>query len=122
MHKKATNLSSYPSLNYGPGEKWVKNLTRDRLNNFHGGHYSNLNLSSVLFKHRADSEEFVNLRVWATAQLEFYFNHLILYLSSWSAPGLSKPTFEEAMQQKFKPAKKVSFLFAFLVGYLKRSV
>ena len=54
---------SYPSLNYGPGAKWVKSLTRDRLNNFHGGHFSSLNISSVLFTHRLDGEEFVNLRV-----------------------------------------------------------
>jgi len=27
----------------------------------------------------------------------------------WSAPGLSKPSFEEAMKQKFKTAKKVCF-------------
>ena len=58
-----TESRSYPSLNYGPGAKWVKNLTRDRLNNFHGGHYSDLNISSVLFTHRVHSEEFVNLRV-----------------------------------------------------------
>jgi hypothetical protein len=76
----------------------------------------------VWFNHSADCEEFVNLRVWATGQPKFYFNHLILYSSNWSAPGLSKPTFEEAMQQKFKPAKKVGVLFAFLVSYLKRSV
>jgi alpha-mannosidase len=78
---------SYPELNYSPGSKWVKNLTRDRLNNFQGGPFSDVNLSSVLFTHRLDGPEFVSLQVW-------------------SAPGLSKPSFEEAMTQKFKPAKK----------------
>jgi hypothetical protein len=69
--------SSYPSLNYGPGAKWVKNLTRDRLNNFHGGHYSGLNISSVLFAHRANSEEFVNLKVWVPQLL---FKEVVLIL------------------------------------------
>ncbi|KAF8656490.1 hypothetical protein AX16_002509 [Volvariella volvacea WC 439] len=79
--------SSYPQLNYGAGAKWIKSLTRSRLNNFEGGHFSDINLSSVLFTHRLDSAENVKLQVW-------------------NAPGLTKPTFEEAMQQRFKPAKK----------------
>jgi len=60
-HEDSPNI--YSQLNYAPGAKWVKSLTRDRLNNFHGGHYSDLNLSSVLFTHRVDTEEFVKLRV-----------------------------------------------------------
>ncbi|KAF8147681.1 hypothetical protein B0H34DRAFT_279175 [Crassisporium funariophilum] len=79
--------SSYPELNHTAGAKWIKNLTKDRLGTFNGGHYSDLNLSSVLFTHRLDNAEHVKLRVW-------------------SAPGQTKPTFEEAMQQKFKTAKK----------------
>ncbi|KAG6862107.1 hypothetical protein C0995_005917 [Termitomyces sp. Mi166 len=80
---------SYPSLNYTPGSKWIKSLTKDRIGNFHGGRYSDINLSSALFTHRIDSPECVKLQVW-------------------SAPGMSKPTFEEAMKQKFKPAKKTN--------------
>ncbi|EGN94808.1 glycoside hydrolase family 38 protein [Serpula lacrymans var. lacrymans S7.3] len=79
--------SEYPQLNFGTGAKWIKNLTRDRLNNFSGGHFSDVNLSSVLFTHRLDAPEYVKLQVW-------------------SAPGLTKPFFEEATKQKFKPAKK----------------
>ena len=52
-----------------------------------GGHFSNVNLSSVLFSDRRDDAEHVKLEVW-------------------SAPGRDKPAFEEAMRQKFKPAKK----------------
>jgi alpha-mannosidase len=87
----------------------VKSLTRDRLNNFHGGHYSNLNLSSVLFTHRVDTEEFVKLRVSVCYLFQISETSLDLCFRScrWNAPGLTKPTFEEAMQQKFKPAKKV---------------
>lgn len=79
--------SGYPELNTGSGAKWIKHLTKDRLNTFNGGHFSDVNLSSVLFTHRVDGPEYVKLQVW-------------------SAPGLTKPTFEEAMKQKFKPAKK----------------
>lgn len=57
---------SYLQRNYAPGAKWVKGLTRDRLNNFHGGHYSDLNISSVLFTHRVDNEDFVKLRVYGS--------------------------------------------------------
>jgi alpha-mannosidase len=77
----------YPELNSGSGAKWVKNLTQNRLSTFLGGHFSDVNLSSVLFTHRLDGPEHVKLQVW-------------------SAPGLTKPTFEEAMKQKYKPAKK----------------
>ncbi|KAG7087583.1 hypothetical protein E1B28_013537 [Marasmius oreades] len=98
--------STYPSLNSSAGNKWIKNLTRDRLNTFLGGHYSDVNLSSVLFIHRVDGDEYVKLQVW-------------------SAPGLTKPTFEEAMKQKFRHAKKgESFgpsctrLSFYLVSYL----
>lgn len=82
------STQNYPELNLSAGQKWIKNLTRDRLNTFHGGHYSDVNLSSILFTHRVDNPAHVKLEVW-------------------SAPGMSKPTFEEAMKQKFKPAKKV---------------
>jgi hypothetical protein len=85
------STQNYPELNPSPGAKWVKSLTRDRLNNFHGGRYSDYNLSSVLFTQRIDDANHVKLEVW-------------------SAPGMSKPTFKEAMKQKFKPAKKVSRL------------
>lgn len=78
---------SYPELNYGSGAKWIKNLTKDRLGNFEGGHFSDVNISSVLFVHRMYNENNIKLQVW-------------------SAPGLTKPSFEEAMKQKFKPAKK----------------
>ncbi|RDB17533.1 Alpha-mannosidase [Hypsizygus marmoreus] len=77
----------YPELNSSAGAKWIKHLTKDRLGNFIGGHFSNVNLSSVLFTHRIDNVEHVKLQVW-------------------SAPGLTKPTFEQAMKHKFKPAKK----------------
>ncbi|KAI0071984.1 hypothetical protein K474DRAFT_1668357 [Panus rudis PR-1116 ss-1] len=83
----STQDSQYPQLNYGTGNKWIKNLTKDRLATFVGGHFADVNLSSLLFLHRLDDPHHVKLQVW-------------------SAPGRSKPSFEEAMKQKFKPAKK----------------
>ena len=84
---ESTSKDAYPTLNFEPGAKWIKHLTRDRLNTFLGGHFGDVNLSSVLFVHRLDSPSHVKLQVW-------------------SAPGLSKPSFEEAIKQNFKPAKK----------------
>ncbi|KAI0776540.1 glycosyl hydrolases family 38 N-terminal domain-containing protein [Trametes elegans] len=86
-HGPAAESADYPKLNYGPGAKWIKHLTKDRLGTFNGGHFSDVNLSSVLYTHRIDNAEHVKLEVW-------------------SAPGLTKPGFEEALKQKFRPAKK----------------
>jgi alpha-mannosidase len=79
--------SDYPEHNFSPGGKWIKNLTRDRTGNFSGGHFADVNLSSVLFTHRLDESEHVQLQ-------------------RWSAPGITKPTFQEALKQDFQPAKK----------------
>ena len=83
----AARASEYPVTNYGAGAKWVKNLTQDRINQFTGGHFSDVNLSKALYSERLDDDK-----------------HVILEL--WSAPGLTKPTFEEAMKQKFRKAGK----------------
>lgn len=77
----------YPEVNLGSGAKWIRNLTQDRLSQFLGGHYSGINLSSALYIHRLDNSENVKLQVW-------------------DAPGLTKPSFEEAMKQKFRTTKK----------------
>jgi alpha-mannosidase len=79
--------SDYPQTNLGAGSKWIKHLYQDRLDQFLGGHFSNVNLSALLFTHRLDDEKHVKLQVW-------------------SAPGRTKPSFQEAMKKKFKPAKK----------------
>lgn len=86
-HQHAHSGDAYPELNFGAGNKWIKSLTQSRLSQFNGGHFSEVNLSSVLFTHRLDDSAHIKLQVW-------------------SAPGLTKPTFEEAMKQSFKPAKK----------------
>ncbi|KAJ6573329.1 glycoside hydrolase family 38 protein [Mycena sp. CBHHK59/15] len=78
---------AYPELNYSSGAKWIKNLTQDRIGQFNGGHFGDVNLGAVLFTRKEDGKDFVDLKVW-------------------SAPGLSKPTFAEAMKQDFKEAHK----------------
>jgi alpha-mannosidase len=52
-----------------------------------GGHYASVNLSALLFHHRIDDSAHVKLEVW-------------------SPPGRTKPSFEEAKRQNYKPAKK----------------
>ena len=79
--------SSYPLDGSSAGRKWIKSLTNDRAGQFTGGRWESLNLSSVLYTERIDDAKHVELGVW-------------------SAPGRSKPTFEEAMRNKFKSAKK----------------
>lgn len=82
--------SHYDQQNYTPGAKWIKDLTKNRLGTFEGGHFSSVNLSSVMYDQRVDDEKLIELK-------------------AWSAPGLTKPPFEEAMKKEFKKAKKGDF-------------
>src|SRR5258708_5060465 len=86
-HVARNQYEEYPELNFGPGNKWIKSLTNDRTGQFTGGRYGSLNLTAVLFTARKDDKDHVRLSVW-------------------SAPGRSKPSFDEAMKQEFKPATK----------------
>ncbi|KAG8908987.1 Glycoside hydrolase, 38 vacuolar alpha mannosidase [Tulasnella sp. 403] len=74
--QRPASSANYPETNFGGGAKWIKPLTQDRLNVFVGGHFNNVNLGSVLFTERKDDEKFVSMKYW-------------------SAPGLSKPGFDE---------------------------
>jgi len=64
-----------------------QDITLGRLDNFEGGQYSNINLSSALFEARDDSPQSISLSVW-------------------HAEGRSKPTFEQAVRAKYSPLKK----------------
>ncbi|KAJ7020033.1 glycosyl hydrolases family 38 N-terminal domain-containing protein [Mycena alexandri] len=79
----------YPTLNPSPGAKWIKRLTQDRLGQFNGGHFGDVNLGAAMYKRVEEGEGYVQMKVW-------------------SAPGLSKPSFDEALSHRadFKPAKK----------------
>lgn len=54
---------AYPTLNLGSGAKWIKNLTQDRLGQFNGGHFGDVNLGAVLFTRKEDGKDFVDLKV-----------------------------------------------------------
>ncbi|KAJ9103142.1 hypothetical protein QFC21_002564 [Naganishia friedmannii] len=77
-----SSKGGYPTTNFDAKPKHVRDLTRDRLNQFLGGHFSSQNLSALLFAHRIDSQSHpANIK-----------------LTYWSAPGRSKPGFEEAIK------------------------
>ncbi|KAI9449033.1 glycosyl hydrolases family 38 N-terminal domain-containing protein [Lactarius psammicola] len=84
---RSNNTTDYPQWSFSPGAKWIKGLTKDRTGNFTGGHFADVNLTSVLFTHRLDDSDHIELQ-------------------RWSAPGLTKPSFEEALKHDFQPAKK----------------
>jgi alpha-mannosidase len=79
--------TDYPERNFSPGAKWIRDITTGRIEQFHGGRYSDFNLSSVLVTHQLDDVDHVQLQ-------------------RWSAPALTKPTFKEALEHEFQPAKK----------------
>ncbi|KZT52183.1 glycoside hydrolase family 38 protein [Calocera cornea HHB12733] len=83
----AHHQKGYAELNFAAQPKWIKSITSGRLDQFSGGYFSSINLSSAQVKHRTDDPKNVKLEVW-------------------SAPGRTKPEFAEAIKQEFRPAKK----------------
>jgi hypothetical protein len=61
---------TYPALNHSSGAKWIKNLTQDRLSQFNGGHFADVNLASVLFTRKEDGADFVKLQVYVFSSSE----------------------------------------------------
>lgn len=82
--------ADYPQLNFQARPKHIRDQTRARLNQFEGGHFSSQNLSSILYAHRIDSDTHAQ-------------NVKLIY---WSAPGRTKPTFEEAVRALAKDGKE----------------
>ncbi|KAM0747907.1 alpha-mannosidase [Meredithblackwellia eburnea MCA 4105] len=77
----------YPVRSSGPKPLHFRGLTLGRLDRFEGGEYSDINLTSTLYEARIDSTEYITIE-------------------SWSSPGRTKTPFNEAIRQKFTPAKK----------------
>lgn len=73
---------NYPLREPFPRANRFRDITLSHLDNFEGGDYDEYNISSVLFEGRDGSESAVQLEVW-------------------SAPGTTKPTFAEAVKQKY---------------------
>ncbi|KAG8964143.1 Glycoside hydrolase, 38 vacuolar alpha mannosidase [Tulasnella sp. 408] len=76
------------------GAKWIKGLTHDRLGVFVGGHFGAVNLGHVLFTERIDDDKHIQM----------------VY---WSAPGRSKPGFDEVMKLDKKEWKQLKKGFNF---------
>nr|XP_019011845.1 uncharacterized protein I206_03951 [Kwoniella pini CBS 10737]OCF50626.1 hypothetical protein I206_03951 [Kwoniella pini CBS 10737] len=73
-------MSAYPRTTEAVTYPLLPNITERRLKLFTEGHYAAQNLSSALDRMRVDSTDNVRMTLW-------------------SAPGLEKPTFEEATAQ-----------------------
>ncbi|KAF7122120.1 hypothetical protein CNMCM5793_000076 [Aspergillus hiratsukae] len=79
--------SNYPRFSARPVGKLVHSIYRDRLETFiQPGQYERQNLLSSLYKARFSGEPTIQL-------------------SGWSAPDLSRPTFDEATSQHFQPTQ-----------------
>ncbi|KAG8972660.1 Glycoside hydrolase, 38 vacuolar alpha mannosidase [Tulasnella sp. 425] len=94
---------SYPETNYTPGGKWIKGLTHDRLGVFVGGHFDAVNLGAVLFAERIDDDKHIQM----------------VY---WSAPGRSKPGFDEVMKLDKKEWKEAKKGLSFGPSYTERTL
>ncbi|BGP23098.1 Glycoside hydrolase, 38 vacuolar alpha mannosidase [Rhodotorula toruloides] len=78
--------SSYPIFNNdGPRAQHFRGLTLRRLDQFESSNYPNI--TSVLFQHRTDDPQHVQLEVW-------------------HSPGREKTPFKEAIRKKFVKAEK----------------
>lgn len=79
--------SNYPTLAAAPKGKRISKIYKDRIEQFYKpGQYETQNLLSMMYEGIASGEPHVKL-------------------STWPAPGLSRPTFEEASKADYKPAK-----------------
>ncbi|SCV71207.1 BQ2448_2795 [Microbotryum intermedium] len=85
MASYANSKPLYPVQAEGPKPLHFRGLTLGRLEHFEGGPYNNIH--SVLYEHRIDDPEHIQIE-------------------SWSSPGRTKTPFKEAIEQKYKPAKK----------------
>lgn len=79
---------AYPRFDAKPRGPELRHIYNDRLSQFlDGGEYRDVNLHSMLYHDRVDGEEFLGLEVY-------------------SPPELSRPLFEHAVTNTFRPAKK----------------
>ncbi|RYP56547.1 hypothetical protein DL771_011866 [Monosporascus sp. 5C6A] len=86
--EKPTSVSSkYPTQAPGPKGKRISKIYKDRIEQFYRpGQWEKQNLLAMMYEGIASGQPHVKLYTWA-------------------APGLSRPTFEEAMAGEYKPAK-----------------
>ena len=69
----------------------VRGVEERRLEEFTSGQYSRWNINSALFEHKTDDKKVISLSVW-------------------EPKAHTKPTFDEAVKQEYKPLQK-GYLF-----------
>ncbi|ORY60182.1 glycosyl hydrolase family 38 domain-containing protein [Pseudomassariella vexata] len=80
-------IASYPAQAPGPVGKRISKLYKDRINQFYSrGQWENQNLLAMMYEGVASGPS--DVKLW-----------------SWAAPGLSRPSFEDAMKGQYSPAK-----------------
>ncbi|KAI0125943.1 glycosyl hydrolase family 38 domain-containing protein [Xylariales sp. AK1849] len=78
-------VASYPAQAPGPVGKRISNIYKERISQFYSaGQWENQNLLAMMYEGKASGAPHVQL--W-----------------TWAAPGLTRPTFEEATKGKFEP-------------------
>lgn len=79
--------SDYPQLAPKPVGQLITNIYKDRINQFYsGGQWEKVNLRAMMNEAHASGEPHVQLSVW-------------------DAPGLTRPTFKDAVSHEFKKTK-----------------
>ncbi|KAI1263117.1 glycoside hydrolase family 38 protein [Xylariaceae sp. FL1019] len=85
--KPVAPLAEYPVRAVRPVGKRISKLYKDRIEQFYSsGQWEKRNLLAMMFEGVASGPP--NVQLW-----------------TWAAPGLSRPSFEEAMKGEFAPAK-----------------
>lgn len=81
----AAATSSYPAQATGPVGKRISKIYKERITQFYStGQWENQNLLAMMFEGKASGEPHIQL-------------------STWAAPGLTRPTFDEAVKGTYKP-------------------
>lgn len=81
----AAATSSYPAQATGPVGKRISKIYKERITQFYStGQWENQNLLAMMFEGKASGEPHVQL-------------------STWAAPGLTRPTFDEAVKGTYRP-------------------
>ncbi|KAI1004966.1 Alpha-mannosidase [Podosphaera aphanis] len=83
--ESAKSSNSYPKLAHRPVGQWISNIYKDRIAKFYSkDQYENNNLLAMMHEGVASGNPHVKLSVW-------------------DAPGLSRPTFKDAVSHRFRP-------------------
>ncbi|KAK9421683.1 putative alpha-mannosidase [Seiridium unicorne] len=83
----AVSTSNYPAQAAGPVGKRISKIYKERISQFYStGQWENQNLRAMMYEGKASGAPHVQL-------------------STWAAPGLSRPKFEEAVKGEYRPTQ-----------------